>query len=1078
MLHLFQSNRIETLAELLAEVLARPLDSPFQPETVMVQSQGMERWLELYLARRLTVCANVDFPLPASFVWQLMRSVLGELPRHSPFSPEILAWRIMGWLERAERIADFPRLQTYLAGGGDYRRYELACRIAEVFDQYLVYRPDWIARWEAGASCGLGPDEGWQAAMWRDLAQEAGGKHWAHLMGLLLRRLDGDSPKNLPERVTLFGISSLSPLFLEMVGKLALHTDVHVFALNPSQEYWELIRDWKEQARLAATQEADDLFLETGNPLLASLGKQGRDFFGALASLPELEDVFVASGDREGTSLLQCLQGDILNLADPEAADFTVHEIASGDRSLQIHSCHNPMREIEVLHDQLLRLFAADPELLPSDVAVLCPDSAAYAPYVDAVFAPSAGKPFIPYSIAGQRGAGALAATFLALLDLPASRFNADWVLGLLEQPALLRRFGLEEGDLPAIHRWVRETGIRWGRDAAHKAELGLPASPRHTWRDGLERLLLGYALPQAAAEGGLPLYGGTLPYDDIEGSQAQVAGCFAELAETLFEFAGKLKGERPLGRWVELLNILLERLFAPDSEEEILIRQIRDKLALLREVGETAGFTQPVALAVVKSWLAGQLEQDAGSGGLFGGGVSFAGMAPMRGLPFKVICLLGLNDGAFPRRQTPTGFDLIAAHPRPGDRSRRLDDRYLFLEMLLSARDVLYLSHVGQDIRDNRELPPSVLVAELLDAVGASCGAETARNLVTRHYLQPFSPGYFQGAAAYPAYSRSWLAASRELGAGATMPPLFDAPLPEPEEEWNTVEFERLAAFFSNPARYLLQQRLNIRLEEGDADFEVREPFELDYFTRLEVRSQVLDNLHAGRPREAALLLAEAQGWLPHGDYGARLLAHEEAVVEQLAARLQAQLPQRTLAPLPLTFAAHGMRLTGWLANVGEDGLAEYSIDEIKPRRLFALWLRHLALCWIKPAGIPLRSRLIGIDRSVQFGVVAQPEEELAKLLDHYRQGLRYPLPFFVKSAHAYATKIHAGKGEEEALKAAHLAWDEPDQRNGDFHGESENGYYRAVYRGHDPLDERFQQGAVELLLPMLQAVAQGEVA
>lgn len=1073
MLHLFQSNRIETLAGLLAEALARPLRSPFRPETVMVQNQGMERWLELYLARRLSVCANVEFPLPASFAWQLMRSLLGDLPRRSLFSPEILAWRVMGWLERAERVAEFPRLQSYLAGGGGYRRYELACRIAEAFDQYLVYRPDWIARWEGGGWCGLGSDESWQAALWRDLAQEAGGRHWAHLMGQLLQRLDGAGQNNLPQRVVLFGISSLSPLFLEMVAKLARHTEVHVFALNPSQEYWELIRDRKEQARLAGEAGGDELFLETGNPLLASLGKQGRDFFGALAAFPELEDVFVASDENGGTSLLHRLQGDILKLADPEAADFVPHEIAEGDRSLQIHSCHGAMREVEVLHDQLLRLFAADPGLSPGEVAVLCPDISAYAPYIDAVFAPSAGKPFIPYSIAGQGGAGALIAAFLALLDLPASRFNADWVLGLLEQPALLRRFGLEEGDLPLIHRWVRETGIRWGRDAAHKAELGLPATPRHTWRDGLERLLLGYALPQEAAGGALPLYGNTLPYDDVEGSQAQVAGCFAEFAETLFEFAAMLKGERPLGRWAEVLSGLVERLFAPDAEEEILVRRVRDKLALLRELGEAARFAQPVALAVVKSWLAGQLEQDAGSGGLFGGGVAFAGMAPMRGLPFRVICLLGLNDGAFPRRQTPTGFDLIAAHPRPGDRSRRLDDRYLFLETLLSARDGLYLSYVGQDIRDNRELPPSVLVAELLDTVGASCGAETARSIVTRHFLQPFSPGYFQGAATYPAFSRSWLAASRELGAGAVLPPLFDAPLPEPEEEWHSVEFERLAAFYNNPARYLLQQRLNLRLEEGDADFEVREPFALDYFTRQEVRGQVLDNLRAGRPREDALLLAEAHGWLPHGDYGARLLAHEEGVAERLAAQLQAQ---RTLAPLPLNFAAHGMRLVGWLADVGDDGLVEYTLDEVKPRRLFALWLRHLVLCLVRPPGAALRSRLIGTDRSVAFGAVVQPEEELAKLLDHYRQGLRSPLPFFVKSAHAYAAKIHAGKGEEEALKAAHLAWDEPEQRNGDFRGESENGYYRAVYRGHDPLDERFRAVAADLLLPMLQAAAPGE--
>ncbi len=1087
MLHLYQSNRLETLMALLAEVLsvAPPAAvagarSPFTPETVMVQSQGMERWVALRLAQRLTVCANIEFPLPASFAWQLLRSVLGDLPRRSAFSPEILLWRIMGWLGRPDKLAAFPRLQGYLAAGGDYRRYELARRIAEVFDQYLVYRPDWIQAWEHGKLCDLGADEDWQAALWRDLAQEQGGAHWARLMGALLQRLDGEAPEALPQRVILFGISSLSPLFMELVGKLAQHSEVHVFALNPSREYWELIRDPKEQARLATAADAEELYLETGNPLLASLGKQGRDFFGALAAFPELEDVFAEDQEQCGDTLLHVLQSDILTLTDPEAPDFVARAIACGDRSLQIHSCHGPMREIEVLHDQLLQLFTADPHLLPSDIAVLCPDSETYAPYIDAVFAPSDGTPFIPYGIAGRSAASeqGVAAAFLALLDLPASRFNADWVLGLLEQPALLRRFGLEEDDLPAIHRWVRETGIRWGRDAAHKAELGLPATARHTWRDGLSRLLLGYALPQVAAQDGLPLFGDTLPYDDIEGSQAQVAGRFAEFVETLFELAQAFKGEQPLARWAERLNDAIARLFAEDGEDEGAIRQIRAQLALLRELGAEAKFVQPVGSAVVKSWLSGQLEQPSVSSGMFGGGVTFSAMAPMRSLPFKVICLLGMNDVIFPRRHTPIGFDLIAQHPRPGDRSRRLDDRYLFLETLLSARETLYISYVGQNIRDNRELPPSVLVAELLDTVKASCGAEIAARIVTRHFLQALNPAYFLGMPDYPGYSSAWLAASRQLGQGDGQPqPLFDTALAEPEEEWLTVEFDRLASFYANPARYLLQQRLNLRLEEGDAEFDVREPFGLSYFVRSDLRAQVLESLRRDLPQDAAQRLGEAHGWLPHGEFGTRLLAHEESVVAHLAAQLLPQLPDATLEPLPVDFTAHGMRLVGWLSDVGSDGLLAYTLDEIKPRQLFALWLRHLLLCQLKPPGVILRSRLIGTDKSVAFGAVAQPEEQLAKLLQHYRRGLSFPLPFFIKSAYAYAEKLLAGKDEESALKAAHLKWDEPDFRIGDFHGESENIYYRTAYRGSDPLDAEFQQVAADLLVPLLQAL-QGESA
>jgi len=1089
MLHLYQSNRLETLMALLADVVgaapltgahARPgcLRSLFLPETIMVQSQGMERWVALRLAQRLSVCANIEFPLPASFAWQWLLSVLGDLPKRSAFSPEILLWRIMGWLGQPDKLAAFPRLQGYLAAGGDYRRYELAYRIADVFDQYLIYRPDWIQSWEHGSLCDLGADEDWQAALWRDLAREQGGAHWARLMGALLQRLDHEAPQALPPRVILFGISSLSPLFMDMVGKLAHHTEVHVFALNPSREYWELIRDPKEQARLAASVDADELYLETGNPLLASLGKQGRDFFGALAAFPELEDVFAEDEEQHGDSLLHVLQSDILSLTDPEAADFVPHAIAPGDRSLQIHSCHGPMREIEVLHDQLLQRFAADPQLLPSDIAVLCPDCEVYAPYIDAVFAPSEGTPFIPYGIAGRSGADGLSlpTAFLALLDLPASRFNADWVLGLLEQPALLRRCGLEEDDLPAIHRWVRETGIRWGRDAAHKAELGLPATPRHTWRDGLSRLLLGYALPQAAAADGLPLFGDTLPYDDIEGSQAQVAGRFAEFVETLFDLAQAFKGEQPLARWAERLNEALARMFAEGGEDDEAIRQIREQLALLRELGAEAQFVAPVGSAVMKSWLSGQLERSASNSGSFGGGVSFSSMAAMRSLPFKVICLLGMNDGVFPRRQTPIGFDLIARHPRPCDRSRRLDDRYLFLETLLSARQTLYISYVGQNIRDNHELPPSVLVAELLDTVKASCGAEIAGRVVTRHYLQALNPAYFSGAPNYPGYSRAWLAASRQLGQGdGQAQALFDAALPAPEDEWLTVEFDRLVSFYANPARYLLQQRLNLRLEEGDADFAVREPFGLSYFVRSDLRAQVLEALRRGLPQLAAQRLGEAHGWLPHGEFGTRLLAREEAVVTRLAAQLLPQLPDATLEALPLNFAADGMRLVGWLADASSDGLLAYTLDEIKPRQLFALWLRHLLLCQLKPPGVALRSRLIGTDKTVQFGTVAQPAAELAKLLQYYRQGLSFPLPFFIKSAHAYAEKLFAGKDQESVLRAAHLKWDEPDFRIGDFHGESENAYYRAMYRGSDPLDAEFQQVAADLLVPLLLAL-QGE--
>lgn len=1067
MLHLYQSNRPENLIGLLAGVLATPAGSPFSGETVVVQGRGMERWVSLRLADSLGVCANIHFPQPASFAWSLLRGALGELPKTSAYAPEILTWRIMAWLEQC----DTPALRGYLSGGGDLRRYELAKRLADVFDQYLVYRPDWIKTWQNGGELGLGSEEAWQAALWRHLADAAPDRHWVALMERLFARLDTEPTADLPARIALFGISSLSPLYLEMLRRVAQRSEVHIFALNPSREYWELIRDPREQARLAKGGEGDELWLESGNPLLASLGKQGRDFCGALAGFAELESVF-EEGAVSRSTLLHVLQSDILDLADPEAPDYPRPQLAGGDFSLQVHACHGPMREIEVLHDQLLRLFADLPSLQPSDVAVLAPDIAAYAPYVEAVFAPRERVPAIPY-VLPRRSGGELQRfqeTFLALLDLPASRFGAEWVLAILEQPAVLRRFGLGDDDLGAIQRWVRETAIRWGRDAAHKGDLGLPASQRHTWRDGLNRLLLGFALPASDAQ--LPeLFAGVAPYDDVEGSRAQVAGRFAEFVETLFEQADALRGELPLAQWAERLNRLAERLFDARDEEEDALREILDQLAALREQGEEAAFAQPVGLAVVKNWLTAQLAAG-NDGAALSGAVSFSALAPLRGLPFRVICLLGMNDGAFPRRQESAGFDLIAAHPRHGDRSRRHDDRYLFLETLLAVRDVLYLSYIGQDIRDNRELPPSVLVAEVLDAVKASCGEDVARAVVVHHALQPFSPLYFQGEPTHPGFSPAWLAAARAAGRGVdASQPLFATALPAPEDEWRHVELDALLRFFSHPTRYLLRERLGVRLEDGEDEFAIREPFAFDYLTRTAVRGVALAGLQGEKDGEG---IAEACGLLPHGEYGIALFRREQRTAEGLAARL-AERPDE-LPPLRIEFTSGDLHLSGWLNGASSAGLSEYTLNDIKPRDLFALWIKHLALCIAAPAGVEPVSHLAGTDRIVTLGRPENPAAILDDLLAAYWRGLHAPLRFFPKSSFAYAEKFLSGADHAIALSTARKQWEAPEFRNGGHYGESENPWYRLAYRDSDPLDEEFGEIAVELISPLLATRGEGK--
>ncbi|MDD5033846.1 MAG: exodeoxyribonuclease V subunit gamma [Methylococcaceae bacterium] len=1075
MLHLYQSNRLEILVELLAAVIGHPIDQALKAQTVIVQSQGMGRWISLRLAEQHGICANIRFPLPASFLWQLLCEMEGELPRSSAFSPEVLAFRLMDWLASPSNLEQTPRLEAYLKAGDELRRFELASRIADVFDQYLVYRPDWIAAWERGETLGLGEDEKWQALLWRAMVAATDEPHRDHLLRRLLKTLeDGTLEGKLPGRLVLFGISALPPVFLEVIKALSHSVEVFLFALNPCREAWGEIRDPREIAKLAGEVASEDLYLETGNPLLASLGKQGREFFDALlAEQPEVHELF--DENPLPCDLLHSLQADILDLVEPDEENRRT--IAADDRSLQIHICHSPMREVEVLRDQLLAMLDADPELDPADIAVLTPDIAAYAPYIEAVFGAAESAMRIPYSIADRNRLDeqALLETFLRLLDLPSSRFEAAWVMDFLEQASVRARFSLVEGELPTLHHWVRESGIRWGRDEAHRESLGLPAEPRHTWGEGLQRLLLGYSLPRSAAD--IPLFDEILPYDDLEGGLTQTLGGFAEFVETLVEYSARLDLRRTLHDWADELTQMIGRALSPTNEdEEETCQKLRDDLDSLRELAERADCTEKVDLAVIKRWLGVRLRAEAAGSGFLTGGVTFCAMVPMRSLPFKVICLLGLNDEAFPRRQRPPGFDLIARHPRRGDRSRRLDDRYLFLETLLSARQALYISYVGRNIRDNGELPPSVLVADLLDVVKAGFvleeGADCLPSIVTLHPLQAFNPAYFQGDPKRPGYSHHWLEAAKKLGSsGEDLPPLFASPLPEPEQGPIGLDLMGLAHFFANPARYLLQHRLGLNLKSDEEAFDNREPFALDYFDKEALRRLALEEIRRAQPPRSASRVAQASGILPHGGFGQALFAREQAVAKKAASAILPLLDLPFLEPIPLHFESEGVRLEGFLADCTQHGLVQWRLQPLGPRDYFDLWLRHLALCLLQPPGVALHSRLIGAQGEVSFGPVKDAGQEIAKLLRHYRHGLCRPLPFFVKSAWSYA-EAEPNKGREAALKAAHQIWDRPGFRNGNFFGESENPYYQATYRGIDPLDEEFENLALDIISPMRAAM------
>jgi len=1059
-----QSNRPETLADRLAELVRADPPAPLAEEIIVVQSDGMGRWLKLALADRLGIAASMRFPLPAGYVWELITRALPDVPRDSPLAPAVLKWRIAAALAGAADGAPFTAVQRYLADSDPLKAYQLAGRLAAVIDRYLVYRPEWIAAWSAGRELGLGAEEAWQAALWRAIAAGLPPAAQTDPRARFLSAIEEEGPARatLPQRIHLFALGALPPAYLEFFRRIGRHRDVRMWIVNPCAEYWPLIDAPRRVARARAEAGPDAQHRESGNRLLASLGTHGRALIDAVVEDPGgTEGEFAAPGAGKPT-LLAALQGDILALRERGDEGAPLLAPDPSDRSLAVQVCHSPMREIEVLHDQLLERFARDPTLRPADVLVLLPDVALYAPFVDAVFGTAPRGRHIPYAIADRpRTAAATLRAFRALLALPDGRLEAEEVLALLEYPAIARRFGIGAGDVPEIRTWVRRAGIRWGRDEATRARLGLPPARAHSWRAGLERLLLGYAM----AGDGAQLFAGVLPVDGVEGGDAVLAARLARFAESVFAVDDALRAERPLRDWRGTLTAALERLLAPDEEEASELLALRAGIEQMARDAEAAGYSDAVPLAVVRAHLEGALGEPGRTEAFLAGGVTFAALGPTRPVPARIVCLAGMSDGSFPRDERPPSFDLLAQHPRRADRARRHEDRYAFLQALLAAREAFCVSYVGRSVRDNQPLPPSPLVTELLEVAQAAYGPgrrEAARSaIVVVHPLQAFSRRYGADDPRLFTYSAEYARrqppppaprfAGRQLADAAPAPMLTVA---------------ALARFLQNPARHFFERRLGLRLDAGEGPLEGAEPFDLAGLEGWEADQRAFALRRAGREPDEVRNVLRAGGVLPDGAAGDAALARRLADIDPIVTELAASTflpPIDTVLELPALTPA--VRLAATLDNLTPDGRLAWRVGRLRAADRLSAWLAHLVLAALAPPGVAVRTRVFSHSAPIRFGPPERPLDSLATLAALYVAGGNEPLPFFPRAALAFAQGL--ADGMPAAWDAAAAQWEEERGRDP---------YFKLAFADAEPLDARFAEYARTVFLPMLAAESSDE--
>ena len=1082
-LHLHTAERTDALADGLADLLVTPLPDPFAREVVVVPARGVERWLTQRLSHRLGVgprggdgvCAGVDFVTPHSLV-----SMLLDRDAEDPWSPDRLAWPLLSVIDDVMGATGFEDLTTHL-GGGDpdddrsARRYAVARRLAGLFSSYATQRPQLLTQWREGrASDGAGGeldiDLHWQADLWRRLlgvvdVPPPDVRHEA----TITRLRAGGTDLDLPSRLSLFGHTRLPETEVSLLVALGELRDVHLWLPQASTALWDALSPFAREGQVPRATDRSAAVVR--HPLLSSLGRDARELRRTLGDLPS-SPATAAPPERE--TLLGWLQHDLRANHAPSADERSAragldHSVL--DDSVQVHACHGAARQVDVLREVLVGLLQDsidDPDqeqLEPRDILVMVPDIETYAPLISAAFGMAdvagagAGHPghqlrvrLADRSLAATNPLLALAAQ---LVELVRGRMTASQVLDVAGTDPVRARFGFGDDEIERISHWVEVSGIRWGYDAQHRDTFGLGGLDANTWITGLRRVLLG------AAMSGLDhrQVSGTVPVDDVSDGDLELVGRFAEFVERVHTFVSSAERATTVADWTAAVAEAVHGLTSTPLSEIWQVAQFDREVARIAAGAADTGTT--LRQADVRALLQQRLRGRPTRANFRTGTLTVCTMVPMRSVPHRVVCLVGLDDGVFPRVSTVDGDDVLARRPRTGERDLRAEDRQLFLDAIVAATDKLVITYTGRGEHTGAERPPAVPLGELLDALDRTTARPVRDHVLTHHPLQPFDEANFvagrlreDGAFTFDRFALSGASAARRdrVPVGVLVPD----PLPAVDASPGDVSLADLHDFFAHPVRGFFR-RLRIA-RPYDAD-EVKDaiPITLDALEKWAVGDRLASEVLGGADAIAVGEALKVAGQLPPGPLGKAVLDEIITVVRPLVIRgLELRRGPRRSLDVDIALGG-GRRLSGTVGDVWGNNAVSVSFSQLGAKHRLAAWLNALALA----AGLPDENwtvHTIGKHRSggqvQQIAPMAQhqAEQRLRELVAIYDAGQCEPLPLPVKTSLAWAEelrRVRAGSDGDPDLKGR-AAWETPRFNDSGFPLEDGDAWHVRAFGEH----------------------------
>jgi exodeoxyribonuclease V gamma subunit len=1114
---------MENLMEALVSVLGDVPDNPMMPEWIGIQSRGMKQWITLQMAQNFGVCTNMHFAFPRQMVDQILTSftspkdqenIKNRKDQQDSLNEDFIFWSILKLLIENRSPNELSSVENYIKEDKTGKKlYQLSMKIAKVFDDYQIYRPRMLTDWQKGLQTQPShetfkdPVTQWQAKLWNQVVKKDPQNHLAFTAGLFLEKfsLKTISTDTLPSRMSLFGISALPKLFLQVFEKVSEIMDINLFLLTPSNQFFFDIKSAGQIGRIALKQKApidpELLYYEMTNPLLSSLGTSAKEFHSSLEAFnyhEPFDDLFW-DPEHGSNTMLSHLQSDILNLVHrKEGSQEAPVTIAASDTSICIHACHSPMREAQVLKDLLLNEFKKNTELSPHDIIVMMPDVEAYAPFIESVFALETP---LPFSISDRRKKSESEPldAFLKILALGNSRLEQSCVLDLLQSESIAKKFKISFDEISMIEKMAEDAKILWGRDAGHREFLDLPPFEENTWQFGLQRLFMGMAMPENQDI----LVQDILPCQSFEGLDLEVLGKFAAFCHALFSSLKILTSQKTIEKWCGALKQISVSLMDRNSNNGEELTFLTQTIDQIQEDAQKAEFNEIVSFDMIFSVIEQKLDLNISQGNFLAGNITFCNIMPMRSIPFKIVVLMGMDEKSFPRPAFTPGFNLIKKYPNPGDKIERDEDRYLFLETLLSARLKFICTYTGLSIQDNSKIPCAGVISELMDTMDQSFVLPEGIGYHFFHPLHPFNEEYFNQAGSFFSFSKDNCKIAKALcpkkfKTTKSENRLFVQPSSKKESKDSplTITLDEIIRFFKNPVEGFMKEGLDIKIRDFDEQTRDREVFSISGLDQYILGSFLVEKELSSFDETDFYPFFKAMGSLPFGEKGKlefdKMMNTAGPVID--AARTIASKKQ--LPPVAAEMDINGLMVSANFSDIREDGIYFVTYGKLNSARLLSAWIRHLFLNICAPLKYPKKTILIGRDPKGKTPVLtfsfpaleSQAFQYFKELTQIYVNGGGHPFYFFCETSWQFVQAILKQNLELDgsaldrdtvfkAMNKSKNTW------YGGYHqtGEKENRYVSLCVENNDPfqsvdalLASGFVQNSISVFKPLLENLKQ----